>query len=336
MYKISVICPVYNSEQYIHRTIDSIINQTFGFKNIELIFVDDCSTDSSYEIINSYAEEYENILLFKSEENHGYPGFGRNLGIEKADAEYIMFIDNDDAYEADFCEKMYGLISSEDLDLVSANYNIIKKTHVEKLSIFNLINDYDKEEENKKYIDLSQLFYLKGSEIWCKIFKKSIIKDNDLKFIENGLNEDTIFLYEYYSNAKRILFIDYYGYKWYRDGENLSYYTPKSTYSFLESFYKMYDLLDNLYENVNWNRVFRYHIEWSLIRISFSYENKNQLEDMIKKLYDFEKKINFNSYLNYSWLNPINKLLLKKHFFTVKICLIMMRKVKNLIDKIKN
>ena len=336
MYKISIICPVYNSEQYISRTINSIMNQTLGFENIELIFVDDCSTDSSYDIINEFAEKYENIRLFKNENNHGYPGFGRNFGMEKANADYMMFIDNDDEYEVDFCEKMYNLISSEDLDLISANYSIIKRTHIEKLSIFDIINDYDCEEEGKKYIDLNKFFYLKGSEIWCKIFKSSIIKNNNIKFIEDGLNEDTIFLYEYYYYAKRALFIDYYGYKWYRDGENLSYYTPKSTYAFLESFYKMYDLIDNLYETVNWNRAFRYHIEWSLIRISFSYENKNQLEDMIKKLYDFEKKINFNSYLNYSWLNPINKLLLKRQFLIVKSFLVMMRKVKNLKDKIKN
>ena len=336
MYKISVICPVYNSEQYISRTIKSIINQTLGFENIELILVDDCSTDSSCEIINDFVEKYENILLFENETNHGFPGFGRNLGMKKSNAEFIMFIDNDDEYEPDFCEKMYDLISSEDLDLISTNYNIIKKTHIEKMSIFNLINDFDEQEGNIKYIDLNKLFYLKGSEIWCKIFKRSIIKNNNLKFIENGLNEDTIFLYEYYHYANRIAFIDYYGYKWYRDGENLSYYTPKSTYSFLKSFHKMYDLIDGLYENVNWNRLFRYHIEWSLIRISFSHENKNQLEDMIKKLYEFEKMINFDSYLNYWWLSIINKLLLKRQFFIVKISLMMMRKVKNLMDKIKN
>ena len=336
MYKISVICPVYNSEQYISRTINSIINQTLGFENIELILVDDNSTDSSCEIISDFVEKYENILLFRSKENHGYPGFGRNLGMEKANADYIMFIDNDDEYERDFCEIMYDEISSRNLDLVSANYNIIKKTHTEKLSIFDIINDYDSKEGNRKYINLNKFFYLKGSEIWCKIFKKSIIKDNGLRFIEDGLNEDTLFLYEYYYHAKRIAFIDYYGYNWYRDGENLSYYTPKSTYAFLESFYRMYDLINSLYENVNWNRVFRYHIEWSLIRIAFSYENKDQLDDMVKKLYDFENKIKFNSHLNYSWLTMPNNLLLKRKFFIVENFLRMMRIAKKFQDKIKN
>ena len=77
-YKVSVIIPVYNAEKYLKNAIESVINQTIGFENIELILVDDNSTDESPKIILDYSEKYENIVSFLSNENHGLPGFGRN------------------------------------------------------------------------------------------------------------------------------------------------------------------------------------------------------------------------------------------------------------------
>ena len=81
-YKISVIMPIYNAEKHLNNTIQSIIDQTIGFENIELILVDDASKDNSKMIIESYAEKYENIIPYYSEKNHGYPGFGRNIGLK--------------------------------------------------------------------------------------------------------------------------------------------------------------------------------------------------------------------------------------------------------------
>ena len=126
MYLITVICPTYNCEKYIQRTINSIINQTIGFENIELIFVDDCSTDSTKNIIAEYSKEYKNIVPFFLKENHGFPGFGRNLGIKKSKSEYIMFIDNDDEYSPEYCEKMYNTIKFFDTDVVSSNFQMIE------------------------------------------------------------------------------------------------------------------------------------------------------------------------------------------------------------------
>ncbi|WP_295620641.1 glycosyltransferase family A protein [uncultured Methanobrevibacter sp.] len=275
MYKITVVCPVYNQEKYLSRTIESILNQTIGFENTELIMVDDCSTDSSCEIIGEYAKKHENILLFESEENHGNPGFGRNLGIEKSNAEYIMFIDGDDEYEMDFCETMYNLIDCEDLDMVCANAIIIHNEHVKKIPVFDDIEDADSIEGNKKYIHSNKFPYSISQEIWSKIFRKSIIKDNDLKFLEDQIGEDSIFTYEYSYYANKIAFIDYYGYKWHRHDGSYSDYSPKSTYGLLGSYYKVHDLIENLYGDVDWNRVFKVSIQWMVYRIMFSYENIN-------------------------------------------------------------
>ena len=330
MYQISVICPVYNAEKYIERAIKSVINQSLGFENIELILVDDCSTDSSYEIIKDYAEKHENILRFRTEYNQGYPGIARNIGIENASADYIMFIDNDDEFERDFCQTMYERMASEDLDLISSNYYIIKPTNISKQPFFDYLDDYDSKDKDMKYIDLKGFVNVISPEVWCKIYKKSIIRDNDIKFPETLICDDLYFLFKYFHYAKRIAFIDYYGYKWYRYEGNLNHYSLKYTYAFIESYYKIYALIEDLYGTVDWNIVFKIPIEWLIIRIAFSYENKRQLDDMTRELYDLEKSIGFDGALNYPRINSINKLLLKKHFSIVKILLIIFRMMKRL------
>ena len=118
MYLISLIIPVYNAENYLENTINSIINQSIGFDNIELILVDDSSKDNSKIIIENYENNYENILAFYSNNNHGFPGFGRNIGLKKATAEYIMFMDNDDELDKDICKTLYETITSEKADVV--------------------------------------------------------------------------------------------------------------------------------------------------------------------------------------------------------------------------
>ena len=95
-YKISVIVPVYNAGIELNNAIESIINQTFGFENIELIFVDDASTDNSCNIIEEYMAVHSNIKLIKLKQNSGLPGGPRSLGIKYSSAKYLIFLDSDE------------------------------------------------------------------------------------------------------------------------------------------------------------------------------------------------------------------------------------------------
>ena len=199
MYLISIICPTYNCEDYIERTIKSIMDQSIGFENIELVLVDDCSTDSTRKIIKDYSNQYENIKHFFLKNNHGFPGYGRNLGIKKSNAPYIMFIDNDDEYEINYCETMHNTINSNNIDVVSTNFKIIRKDYVENNTVFDNVLNNDSiniisKTNNFCIVSLEEFYYLKDTEVWNKIFKKEIIEKNDIKFIENALNEDTLFL----------------------------------------------------------------------------------------------------------------------------------------------
>jgi len=91
MYLISVILPVYNVEDYLDRCLNSLLGQTIGFENLEILFIDDCSKDNSYEIIKEYSKQYDNIKVYQTENNSGSAGRPRNIGLKNASADYIMF-----------------------------------------------------------------------------------------------------------------------------------------------------------------------------------------------------------------------------------------------------
>jgi len=153
MYLISIIMPIYNAEKYLERTINSIINQTIGFENIELILVDDNSSDSSRDIINAFSKKYSNIVPFFSQVNHGFPGYGRNIGIKNASANYIMFSDNDDEYEVDFCEIVYNLIEKLDCDVLSTNFTILEGNIVTKVDNFSKLGSEVNEKKRRHEIN---------------------------------------------------------------------------------------------------------------------------------------------------------------------------------------
>lgn len=116
--KISVIIPIYNCEKYISTSIESILNQSYS--NLELILIDDGSTDNSYIICNNYKEKDKRIILHK-QENKGV-SFARNIGILKATGEYIMFLDADDYIEKFTIEKCIKIIENYNVDIVKFNF----------------------------------------------------------------------------------------------------------------------------------------------------------------------------------------------------------------------
>lgn len=122
--KVSVIVPVYNSEVYLRRCVDSLVYQTL--EEIEILLVDNQSTDDSYDIMKCYAQNYpDKVRIFKLDEHYDGPGAGRNLGIKNARANYIGFADSDDFFEYDAFEKMYEKAITEDCDLIyCASYDV--------------------------------------------------------------------------------------------------------------------------------------------------------------------------------------------------------------------
>ena len=113
--KISVIIPVYNAEKYLERCLDSACKQTL--QDIEIICVDDCSTDGSFEILKKYSKNYKNLIVIKLEKNQGESA-ARNAGLSAAKGEYLAFMDNDDEIDLNFYEKLYEKAAKTNADIV--------------------------------------------------------------------------------------------------------------------------------------------------------------------------------------------------------------------------
>ena len=123
--KVSIIIPVYNSSKYLRDCLDSVVNQTY--KDIEIILVNDGSTDNSLDIINEYKEKYANIIAYNIT-NHGQ-GYARNMGIRKSSGKYIMFIDSDDYVDVDIVNSLVTNIGSSDIAICDM-YEVYDKNKV--------------------------------------------------------------------------------------------------------------------------------------------------------------------------------------------------------------
>ena len=128
--------PVYNGEKYLKSTLDSIVNQSFGIENIQVIIVNDCSTDRTKDILEEYKSKYPSFYIIHLEENTGGPYTPRNIGLNYVEAEYIMFLDADDEFLENSCEVLYNKIREYNCDIAFGRYlrnypekNIIKKSY---------------------------------------------------------------------------------------------------------------------------------------------------------------------------------------------------------------
>lgn len=197
--KISIIMPVYNTEQYLRKTLESLTNQTY--KNIEILCIDDGSHDDSLSILEEYAKADSRMRVFR-QENKG-PAAARNLGLDNMTGEYLMFCDSDDWYEPDMCEKMLFAITSENVDVACCRTNLhfIEKDKRVRERYFNNRNFSDKKNLDDYYIIKTNVL------LWNKIFKTDIINKYKIRFPEGLLHEDDAFWYMYAICVERIYYL---------------------------------------------------------------------------------------------------------------------------------
>ena len=202
--KVSVIVPVYNTEKYLKKSIDSLLKQ--NFEDYEIIVINDLSPDNAEEIIKSYNDK--KIVYIKNKTNKGI-GYNRNLGIKKAKGEYVCFIDSDDYVKEDFISKMYNYSKENNLDLCVCDYVNVDEDG-NKLKEFNLsdfcITNY--EENNKILCEINLA-------PWNKLYKKDMLVKNKIEFSETLKYEDLSFVALSIKNSKKIGKIN----------EQLNYYT---------------------------------------------------------------------------------------------------------------
>lgn len=244
---VSIIVPIFNGEKYINRCIKSILNQTHI--NLELILVDDGSTDNSKQICEQYSKSDSRVkIIYKK--NQGVSA-ARNSGLKVAQGKYIQFIDIDDYIDSNMTELMISAIKKSDLVIVGYN-NIYENNVISSTPIFDISGVYTKIE----FLNEFGVFFerLLINTIWNKLYLKSVIDKYSIKFDEDiSLGEDLLFNIKYIDRCKSINVLDVRPYNYYHintnsltakyksnhfETERFLYFSVKAFLQLNESFYE--------------------------------------------------------------------------------------------------
>ena len=199
MPKVSVIMPVHNSEQYLREAISSVLEQSYT--DLELIVIDDASTDSSIEICKQFAEGDERVVVLENTTDHNGCGATRNVGLDHARGDYIYFVDSDDWIDPELIECAVESIEKDNADIVEFGYFIEKydpaRSTTEKAIAFSGVL-------TKQYIEdnICEFWRKRELTVWQHMFRKETVKDNRFERITVG--EDASFVMDAFVNADRI------------------------------------------------------------------------------------------------------------------------------------
>ena len=250
MEKISVIVPVYGVEKYIEKCISSIVNQTYS--DLEIIIVDDGTKDNSIKIVESKFKD-KRIKIYHKE--NGGLASARNYGIKKATGDYLLFVDSDDFIELNCIEDMYNEIKKKKVDMVITDYykyfeNGVK-THEKMIPFY--------EKDNNKCSVISMPCAV------CKLVKREVIIDNDIKFLEKHYFEDNAIMPYVCALCPNFSYIEKpYYYYLQREGSILN----KSKYD--KKWEDIFDSLDHLYNKFKDNNMLNdYYDELEYIYIEY-------------------------------------------------------------------
>lgn len=281
---LSIIIPVYNAEKYLYKCIESIINQTIN--DIEVILVDDGSTDESGAICEEFSQKYNNIRTFHIK--NGGPSNARNYGIKKANGKYIEFIDSDDELEKDSLTFVFNDTNMfSDLFILNAisingkDENLIRGFNEGDYPIEFLLENVDI--TNKPWL---------FDYIWNKIYKRDVIINNGLEFDNNiRLGEDFLFNVEYMKKINRVSVNEKILYRYFIRNNTLSHGSAKENefnrrrviYEAWEEIYKQNNILKQCEEKLqNIEAIYAYRsidgIALSMKKLSFS----QSLDEILK------------------------------------------------------
>ena len=279
MKKVSIIVPVYNASEYIEKCIDSLINQTLD--NVEIIVVDDGSTDDSYKKLKKYGSK---IKLIK-QENSGV-ATTRNNALKLATGDYIAFVDSDDYIDCNMFKDMYNKAIECDFDVVECDFKYVDDTH-EYDGVQDLNTDITSKKEIKQYfIDMYPV-------IWNKLYKKEILKD--IKFKDGVWAEDVEFLYRVLPRINTLGKINKKYYYYYQRQASESRLFDKRIYNYIDNF----NGLITYYKKNNIYKEYKKELEYCYVRYLYA--------TFIKRALGFDK-IEFKKARDEAILN------VKKHF----------------------
>lgn len=207
MVKVSVVIPIYNVEAYLEDCLKSVLNQTLT--DIEVICVNDGSTDKSLSILEKYAKEDKRMIVI-NQENAGH-AVATNIGMTYATGEYLFLMDSDDIIEFNALELTYNKARENDVDFVifkAINYNNAEEKYYETKS-YTMKEVYNQVHDNVfSYEEVKDLIFMMSVTPWSKLYNRRFISENNIIFPEGLIFDDNIFFWEVLFNAKRIVFLN--------------------------------------------------------------------------------------------------------------------------------
>lgn len=263
---VSVIVPVYNIEKYLKECIESIINQSY--KNIEIILVDDGSTDKSGIICDEFEKLEKRIKVIHKE--NGGAASAKNRGLDEANGEYICFVDGDDYIFIDFIEDLYNQLIEYNADISECSFYYLYKSHIEKDSFKSNNAFFTSQDYLNQYVDEWQ-----SSLFWNKLFKSSVIGDIRFKQ-ERRCIDDEFFTYKVVLNAHSIT----------RNSNHKYYYRQRKSSAVQNSknnIQKAKDAIDILAER------------YKLVTTKFPELKKKYIEHDVNNLYYILSAFDFNN-----------------------------------------
>ena len=310
--KISIIIPIYNSQNFVYQIIKSI--QIQSLKNIEIIFIDDCSLDNTTQIIEKLQKRDKRIVLLKNKQNKG-PFYSRNKAVIFAKGEYIQFMDSDDILINNILELTYIIAKNNNIDIIQ--YKFVKKKKqfyiFDEITSLNIINQPDLSD---------QMFYGKGKlkqdnyYIFNKIIRKKTFLDalifigEDFLKIKLYMNEDILQLFSVLRVANSLLFINYIGYLKLEDTNYTSLFSSHKNPQFANSIFH-----DNIMEiRFLFNKSKNNKKDKSIILdfIKMSNRNYGAITKYITIGFDFFEDT-FNLLLNSSYYDKKQKFKIEKY-----------------------
>ena len=316
---VSVVMPIFNASQYLKKSLESVCKQTL--KNIEIICVNDGSTDDSLSILKNYAKDDSRIKIIDGI-NHGY-GYAMNQGIKHSSGEYIGIVEPDDFIDDTMYESLYFKAKKHNLDVIKSNYY-----------------EYHGKEDQDIYFEvLENLAYNKVTNakedknivvlrpcIWSSIYRRDFLIENNIKFNETpgASYQDTAFAFKIWIFAQRVYFVEEPFLHYRVDNEASSVNSSKKIFSICDEFYNIHTVLNENRELKNefinilqvlktntyqWNELriadeyksmFRDQIALEFIKaeyegnIDYSLFDKAQYDYIQKIIYEFKDKQNYN------------------------------------------
>lgn len=337
-YKISVIIPTYNSNKFLCSLFKSIRKQTMDFNEIQIIFVDDNSNDEyTLTLLKSFDEEYDNVKVIYLDENDGFPGKGRNIGLNLSNSEYVIFSDHDDTYEDDSFETMYNTAVKKNADMLIANYyKVFPDKKIKVKTDFNgeniIVNNFK---------DDLRLFTIDPA-IWTKLFKRSFLIENNICFLETMLAEDLfVYINSLLLSDSTVYMDNFYAYNYSirnteKDKSTIHIRNKKYLQKMVEGYYQVDKLLTDMCLEEYFSNVFNMHfVYWitSLRDSEIPFRQKVELMEYANPL--IKKQIKINPGLGEKIYSILTKPILNDNYTLTIINLDLIRKYVNISRKIR-